>query len=62
MGRIDRANGQDATMERRHIQSMMRNIEGYELVKRKKHPAYNTATEFYNGVGVCKQNFLKYYR
>jgi len=27
MGRIDRAKGQDATMERRHIQVMLRNIE-----------------------------------
>ena len=62
MGRIDRAHGQDATMERRHIQAMLKNIEGYELVKSKKHPAYKTAAAFYDGVGVCKQNFLKYYR
>jgi transposase InsO family protein len=62
MGRIDRSDGQDATMERRHIQAMLRHIEGYELVKRKTHPEYRTATEFYAGVGVCKQNFLKYYR
>jgi len=62
MGRIDRAKGQDATMERRHIQVMLRNIEGYELVKSKRHPLYNTATEFYDGIRVCKQNFLKYYR
>lgn len=62
MGRIDRANGQDAVMERRHIQAMLNNIGGYELVKSKKHPEYITATEFYEGAGVCKQNFLKYYR
>lgn len=62
MGRIDRSNGQDAVMERRHIQVMLNNIEGYELVKSKKHPEYTTATEFYEGSGVCKQNFLKYYR
>lgn len=62
MGRIDRANGQDATMERRHIQAMLRNIEGYELVKSKKHPIYKTAVEFYEGSMICKQNFLKYYR
>lgn len=62
MGRIDRSRGQDAVMERRHIQSMLNNIEGYELVKRNNHPEYKTATEFYEGVGVCKQNFLKYYR
>jgi transposase InsO family protein len=62
MGRIDRSNGQDAVMEKRHIQTMLRNIQGYELVKSKKHPTYKTATEFYDGAGVCKQNFLKYYR
>lgn len=62
MGRIDRAEGQDATMERRHIHAMLNNIEGYELVKSKKHPKYRTAGEFYEGAGICKQNFLKYYR
>lgn len=62
MGRIDRSGGQDATMERRHIQLMLRHIEGYELVKQRLHPEYKTAAAFYAGVGVCKQNFLKYYR
>lgn len=62
MGRIDRAKGQDATLERRHIQSMLKNIEGYELVKDKSHPKYKKAKDFYDGTGVCKQNFLKYYR
>ena len=62
MGRIDRAKGQDATLERRHILSMLKNIEGYELVKNKNHPRYKTANDFYDGIGVCKQNFLKYYR
>lgn len=62
MGRIDRSGGQDATMERRHIQTMLRYIDGYELVKKRLHPEYKTASAFYAGVGVCKQNFLKYYR
>lgn len=62
MGRIDRAEGQDATLERRHIQAMLKNIDGYELVKAKKHRLYKTATDFYEGMGICKQNFLKYYR
>jgi transposase InsO family protein len=62
MGRIDRSGGQDRTMERRHIQAMLRHIDAYELVKRKAHPEYQTATAFYAGAGVCKQNFLKYYR
>lgn len=62
MGRIDRAKGQDATLERRHIRAMLRNIDAYEQVKSKKHPEYKTATEFYEKSGLCKQNFLKYYR
>ena len=37
MGRIDRSGGQDATMERRHIQQMLRHIDEYEQVKKKKH-------------------------
>lgn len=62
MGRIDRSNGQDAVMERRHIQVMLRHINEYEQVKSKSHLEFKTATEFYKAKGVCKQNFLKYYR
>jgi transposase InsO family protein len=62
MGRIDRSNGQDATMERRHINAMLRNIAEYESVKRKAHKEFRTAQEFYEAKGICKQNFLKYYR
>lgn len=62
MGRIDKSRGQDSTMERRHIQAMLRNIGEYEEVKAKRHKQFKTAQEFYEGRGVCKQNFLKYYR
>jgi len=62
MGRIDRSNCQDATMERRHIRAMLRHIDEYELVKSKSHPKFKTATSFYEARGLCKQNFLKYYR
>lgn len=62
MGRIDDHHGIDKTLERRHIQQMLRNIEGYELVKSKQHPRYRTAKSFYEGQGLCKQNFLKYYK
>lgn len=62
MGRIDRSEGQDKTMERRHIHQMLRYIDEYDLVKSGKHPEYEKAQEFYDGRGVCKQNFLKYYR
>ena len=62
MGRIDRSGGQDATMERRHIQQMIRHMDEYELVKKKKHLKYTFAKDFYDAKGICKQNFLKYYR
>ena len=62
MGRIDRSNGQDSTMERRHIQQMLRHIEEYEQVKSKEHSQYRCAAEFYACKRLCKQNFLKYYR
>lgn len=62
MGRIDRSGGQDKTMERRHIHQMLRHMEEYERVKRREHELYKTASEFYEGRGICKQNFLKYYR
>lgn len=62
MGRIDRSGGQDKTMERRHIMTMLRHIDEYELVKRKRHEVYVKAQEFYDSKGICKQNFLKYYR
>ena len=62
MGRIDRSGGQDATMERRHIQAMLRHIDEYELVKSKQHASFKTARQFYEAHGLCKQNFLKYYR
>lgn len=62
MGRIDRSEGQDATLERRHIKAMLKHIDEYELVKSRAHPKYKTACEFYSGAGLCKQNFLKHYR
>jgi transposase InsO family protein len=62
MGRIDKSRGQDSTLERRHIEQMLRWMEDYELVKLKKHREFRTAQEFYDARGLCKQNFLKYYR
>lgn len=62
MGRIDRSGGQDSVMERRHINAMLHNIEEYELVKNKQHTSFITAEDFYQAKGLCRQNFLKYYR
>lgn len=62
MGRIDRSGGQDRVMERRHIEQMLRHICEYEQVKRGKHEIYKLVRHFYEAKGLCKQNFLKYYR
>ena len=62
MGRIDRSEGQDSVMKRRHINAMLHNIEEYELVKNKKHNLFITLEDFYRAKGLCRQNFLKYYR
>lgn len=62
MGRIDRSNGQDSTMERRHVNAMLCNMEEYELVKTGKHSSFLQLKDFYRARGICKQNFLKYYR
>jgi len=62
MGRIDRNNGQDSVMKRRHINNMLFNINEYELVKKKGHKLFNSLEEFYKAKGLCRQNFLKYYR
>ena len=47
MGRIDRSGGQDATMERRHINAMLRHVADYELVKARAHSKYITVKMFY---------------
>lgn len=62
MGRIDRSSGQDNVMERRHINAMLNNIKEYELIKNKQHPSFNILEDFYRNKGICRQNFLKYYR
>lgn len=62
MGRIDRSQGQDRTLERRHIRAMLRNIAEYEQIKKKQHIEYRQAEDFYKAKGICRQNFLKYYR
>jgi transposase InsO family protein len=62
MGRIDRNGGCDKTLERRHIKQMLRHVEAYELVKAGMHKEHRNARDFYESNGLCRQNFLKYYR
>jgi hypothetical protein len=62
MGRIDIKGSEDKTLERRYIDLMLRYKDEYELVKKKQHELFKTASEFYKERQICKQNFLKYYR
>ena len=62
MGRVDTSGGQDAVMQRRHINTMLRSFEEYELIKAQKHGKYSRVTDFFAVKGICKQNFHKYYR
>jgi transposase InsO family protein len=62
MGWTDRSKSQYQALEGRHIQGLLRHIEEYELVKRKRHEVFAKAQEFYDAKDICKQNFLKYYR
>ncbi len=49
-------------MEKRHIHQMIRRMDEYEQVKRKEDGKYKRVKDFYEDKGLCKQNFLKYYR
>jgi transposase InsO family protein len=62
MGRIDIKGKEDKTLERRHIDLMLRYKDEYELVKKKEHKIFKNVTLFYKERQICKQNFLKYYR
>jgi hypothetical protein len=62
MGRIDIKGSEDKTLERRHVDLMLRYKNEYELVKNKRHKLFKNASEFYKERQICKQNFLKYYR
>ena len=62
MGWTDRSKSQYKAIEGRHIRGLLRHIDEYELVKRKRHEVYEKAQDFYDAKGICKQNFLKYYR
>lgn len=59
---ISRSYGQGSVLERRHISSMIRNVEEYELTKNGNHSLFSTLDEFYTNKNICRQNFLKYYK
>jgi len=51
----------DATIIRNYVNNWKFLIEEYELVKKKKHPQFKFATEFYKFHKICRQNFMKFY-
>lgn len=56
-----RINTRDKTLKNNYIQTYQFLISEYELVKKKKHPLYQLAKDFYKAHGTCAQTFLKYY-
>ena len=56
-----RINNRDETIKRNYLQVYQFYIEEYELVKQSKHPTYRYVKEFYEGKGIQRQTFLKYY-
>jgi transposase InsO family protein len=56
-----RRNDRDDTLKRNYIQKYQYLIGEYEQVKRKSHPVFRFAREFYKAHGTCAQTFLKYY-
>ena len=56
-----RINTQDLTLVRNYIQKYRFLIHEYELVKRKQHPRFRFAEEFYKAHDTDRRSFLKYY-
>ena len=56
-----RINTQDLTLQRNYLQKYQFLIAEYELVKKKLHPKFRYAKDFYHHNDTCPQSFLKYY-
>ena len=56
-----RINTQDLTLQRNYLQKYQFLIAEYELVKKKLHPKFRYAKDFYHYNDTCPQSFLKYY-
>ena len=56
-----RDNRQDRTIWRNYIDKYRFLIAEYEQVKRKEHPVYKLAKDFYAAHDTCGKSFLKYY-
>jgi transposase InsO family protein len=56
-----RVNTSDLTLARNYLQKYRFLIEEYELVKKKQHPSFRFAQEFYKAHDTDRRSFLKYY-
>ena len=56
-----RDNRKDSTIWRNYIEKYRFLIKEYEQVKRKEHPLYKRAKDFYTAHDTCGKSFLKYY-
>jgi len=56
-----RDNRKDTTIWRNYIEKYRFLIKEYEQVKRKEHPLYRYAQDFYKAHDTCGKSFLKYY-
>jgi hypothetical protein len=56
-----RDNRKDTTIWRNYIEKYCFLIREYEQVKRKEHPVYKLAQDFYKAHDTCGKSFLKYY-
>ena len=54
-------NSKDKTLERNYLSKWRFLIKDYELIKKKEHPKYKFASEFYKCHGINRQIFAKYY-
>ena len=56
-----RDNRKDTTIWRNYVEKYKFLIKEYEQVKRKEHPLYKLAKDFYRAHDTCGKSFLKYY-
>lgn len=56
-----RDNRKDTTIWRNYVEKYRFLIREYEQVKRKEHPVYKLAKDFYKAHDTCGKSFLKYY-
>ncbi len=56
-----RKTADEMTLEKAYTDLWLQRVEEYELVKSGQHPRYKFVAEFYKGIQMPRQTFLKYY-